>query len=178
MPKAARIHLGTFGRVHGLRGEVRLRVSRLLEPAIPGLPRVFLAREDGESRALSIEGARPHGDAFLLKLEGIDDRTGAEALRGAEVEAAREDLEAAGAEGPFVEDLVGLRVETREGRAIGTLEDVLEYPAGDLYKVRGDGAEHLIPAVPAIVVAIDLEDGRMVVDPPPGLLDINRQPVK
>jgi 16S rRNA processing protein RimM len=174
MPKAARIHLGTIGRVHGLGGEVRLKVSRLLEPAIPALRRVSLAKEGGEPRFFFVESVRPHGDAFLLKLEGIADRTEAESLRGTEAWADRGDLEAAGARGPFHEDLVGLAVETKEGRAIGMVEEVLEYPAGDLYKVRGDGEEHLIPAAPGIVVSIDLDRGRMVVDPPPGLLEINR----
>jgi len=174
MPKAARIHLGTIGRVHGLGGEVRLKVSRLLDPALPALRRVFLADEEEEIRAFLVESVRPHGDVFLLKLEGIDDRTEAEGLRGAEAWADRRDLEAAGAKGPFREELVGLAVWTREGRAIGTIEEVLEYPAGDLYRVRGAEEEHLIPAAPGIVVLIDLESGRMIVDPPPGLLEINR----
>ncbi|RPJ42227.1 MAG: 16S rRNA processing protein RimM [Candidatus Latescibacterota bacterium] len=173
MPLASRIRLGRIGSVHGLQGEIRLRVPAPLEGAFAGLRRAYLAPDGEEGRPVPIDSSRRHGDVFLVKFQGVNDRNGAEELRGLDVLAARGDLEEAGAAGPFPEDLDGIRVETREGKPVGVLVETLEYPAGALYRVLDGEKEHLIPGAPEIVLSIDLESGRMIIAPPPGLLELN-----
>jgi 16S rRNA processing protein RimM len=173
MARAERIRLGIVGRAHGLGGDFHLFVPRMLDAALPKLRRVFLTPVGGERRDAPVLGVRRHGPAFLVRLEGVQGRTAAEGIRGAYVDADRGDLAGAGCEGPFIEDLVGLEVATREGRSLGTLEEVLEYPGGDLYRIGSGRAEILLPAVPEIILEIDWEAGRMLVAPPPGLLEIN-----
>ncbi len=159
--------------MHGLQGEVRLRVPPPLEGAFVCLTRVSLAHAGHDPRTYLIQSKRRHGDVFLVKFGGVEGRDGAEALRGGEVEASREDLESAGATGTFPEDIDGIEVVTKEGRAVGTLVEILDYPAGPLYRVRDGEKEHLIPAAPVFIVSIDVDAGRMVVAPPPGLLELN-----
>ncbi len=70
-------------------------------------------------------------------------------------------------------DLVGLRVSTVAGMDVGVVVDVVHTPAGELLAVdRADGREVLIPFVREIVPRVDVLDGRLVVDPPPGLFDL------
>lgn len=176
MNGTGRIRIGAVGGVHGLRGEVRLHTDRRYAGAAGRLPCLFLLFEGkGEVRERRIVSVRPHQDVLLVTLEGVPDRTAAEALKGASVLAEREDLAAAGAEGPYPEDLLGLAAVDREGKEIGLLEDILEYPLADMYLVSGPGGEHLVPAVPEFIGEIDLEGGRIVLTLPPGFLDINRE---
>jgi 16S rRNA processing protein RimM len=63
-------------------------------------------------------------------------------------------------------------VETEDGRVVGEMTGIETSPAHDLWVVRGDGREHLIPAVPEIVVEVDLEAKRVVIRPPEGLLEL------
>ena len=68
--------------------------------------------------------------------------------------------------------LVGCRVETEDGHAVGELSGVEPSPAHDLWVVRSEGREHLIPAVPEIVREVDLGARRVVIRPPEGLLEL------
>ncbi|MFH1279646.1 MAG: ribosome maturation factor RimM [Candidatus Eisenbacteria bacterium] len=170
-----RIRIGAVGGVHGLRGEVRLHTDRRFAEAAGRLTRVFVLRDgEGEARERVVVAARRHKDVLLVTLEGVPDRTAAEALKGVIVFAGREDLAAAGAEAPYPEDLLGLAVTDRKGEEIGVLEDILEYPGYDMFVVAGPDGDHLVPAVPEFVTEVDLEGGRIVLTLPPGLLDINR----
>lgn len=170
------IYIGTIGKAHGIRGEVRLHVGRLHAETVPSLRRVLLAGDDAPESEFRVETIRPHQDVFLVKFEEVADRNEAESLRGLEARVRREEIESAGADTLFPEDLVGLDVITVDGDRVGELEEILEYPASDMYRVRGEKGEHLIPAVPEIVVEIDPKGRRIVIAPPEGLLDLNHEP--
>jgi 16S rRNA processing protein RimM len=127
-----------------------------------------LHHEDG--RALAVETVRAHRNRFLVKFEGVDDRAGAEQLRGAlYVDAAdARDLEA----GEFWEhDLNGLTVvRAGTGERLGTISHVQPGPAQDLLVLDTPAGERLVPLVAGIVVGVDLDARRVTVDPPEGLL--------
>ncbi|MBN1824749.1 MAG: 16S rRNA processing protein RimM [Candidatus Eisenbacteria bacterium] len=165
------IRIGGVGKAHGLQGEVRVYLDRRFAAAFPDLRRILLVDEKGREKETDFEVRPSFADSGLISTALAGDRDGAEALRNAVIFADREDLAAVGVEGPFHEDLIGLRVVTREGRDLGVLEDVLPYPAGDLYRVVGEGGETLLPDSPGLIVGID--GGVMTVDPLPGLLGLN-----
>lgn len=122
-----------------------------------------------ESRRL--RSARVTGDIVYLKLQGVEDRDAAEALRGLDVLVPRaEAVELP--EGQFFWDqVIGLHVEDTSGRPLGAVTDILETGANDVYVVKAPGRrEILVPAIKDVVQLIDPEAGRMVIDPPPGLL--------
>lgn len=157
---------GQVGKPHGLGGEVY--VIRLSDD-----PRRFdagseLQHEDG--RTLVVESARDHRNRFLVKFEDVDDRDAAETLRGALFVPA--DEARALEEGEFWEhDLTGLAVvHAGTGEAVGTVGHVQEGPAQDLLVVHTPSGERLIPFVAEIVVEVDVESGKVTIDPPEGLL--------
>ena len=117
-------------------------------------------------RLFSVEGARIHKGHVLLKLEGIDSIDDAEAWREARVQVRRSDAVPLAEGSYYVADLIGMEVVTRDGRALGRLEQVLPYPAQDLLKV----GDILIPAVKEFVDEVDVAGKKIVVAPPPGLL--------
>jgi 16S rRNA processing protein RimM len=158
----ASVRVGFVRRAVGLGGEVE--VEPLGDNPRRFQPGSVMRAGGGEVR---VERAQPSGAHGLrLKLAGIDGRDAADRLRGKYLEVAATELaELPG--GEYYEwQLQGLHVVDPGGHALGRLEEVLEYPANDVYRVRGPGGELLIPAIREVVREIDLGAGRMVVDVP------------
>jgi 16S rRNA processing protein RimM len=107
----------------------------------------------------------------LVKFRGYSDRARAEELIGGSLKIPRERLKPAGPDRYYIADLIGLSVETAEGRRIGVVRDVLQTGANDVYVVDVEGREVLVPAVDHVVKSIDLARGRLVIDLVDGLLD-------
>lgn len=169
--------VGKVVAAHGIRGEVRVvpvetTVDRLLE-----LDAVFCRRDDRSKpaerrRRYVVEGSRLHRSAVLFKLRGVDDRDVAEGLRGCWLEIPGDELKPLPAGRYYVFELVGCRVDTVDGRSLGEVAEVLDTGANDVYVVRGaDGRETLIPAIKPVIQQVDVEAGRIVIDPLPGLID-------
>lgn len=167
-----------IGRPHALRGEVTVQLhtddpeSRL----VPGT--VFDTRAEpgsGVPRQLTLATTRVHRGIWLLGFEEIPDRTGAESLRGTRLVMAAEDVEdEEDSEGWYEADLVGLTARTPDGSDIGEVVALELGAAQDrLVLRRPDGRQVLVPFVEAIVPEVDPEAGRLVVDAPPGLLDLD-----
>ncbi len=129
-----------------------------------------LHHEDG--RQLTVESAREHRNRFLVKFEGVGARTEADGLRGALYVPASDARELDS--GEFWErDLEGLAaVHAGTGQEIGTVAYVQPGPAQDLLVLDTPDGERLVPFVSEIVVEVDVGAGRVVVDPPEGLLDL------
>jgi 16S rRNA processing protein RimM len=119
-------------------------------------------------RELLVATARRHRSRWLVRFEGVEDRTAADALRGATLSASpRRDRVAP--DELWVHELVGAEVRDASGEALGRVVAVEANPAHDLL-VLDDGA--LVPAV----FVVEHESHLVVVDPPAGLLDVNRRP--
>ena len=114
-----------------------------------------------------------HKERPLLLLEGVADRTAAEALRGCKLFVRREDLPEPDDDEVYLEDLLDCDVVLPDGARIGRL-DHFEYPAGlEMWVIMtDDDKEVLFPARPEFIVGFDLEIPAVVIDPPEGLLDI------
>lgn len=125
-----------------------------------------LATERGP---LTVASTVWHSGRLLCRFEGVDDRTGAEALRGLELRIPAAERGEAGDDAWWDEDLIGLRVLAPDGAPLGVVADVV-HSAQDLLTVTtADGREVLVPFVAAIVPRVDVAGGRIIVDPPPGL---------
>jgi 16S rRNA processing protein RimM len=161
-----------IGKAHGLRGEVTVQVLTGA-PDERFLPGATFAAEPAEAGPLVLRSARDNNGILLLGFEGTDDRTGAEALRGTKLLA--DVLADDGDEESWYErDLVGLKVVTLDGSEVGEVTALESRPAQDLLVLRlTDGREARVPFVKAIVPEVDVEGGRVVLDPPPGLLDLD-----
>jgi 16S rRNA processing protein RimM len=167
--------VGRVVRAHGVTGEVVVEI-RTDDPDLRFSPGSSLrgrpSRGGPESRYV-IESVRDHGGRLLVRLDGVADRSAADALRGTLFLVDSADL-------PPIEDpdefydhqLEGLRVVTTTGTDVGAVTEVLHTAAGELLSVRTEEAEALVPFVSAIVRSVSLADQTIVIDPPDGLLEL------
>lgn len=168
--------IGRVLKAHGTAGELKV-IPETDDPArFESLAVVYLGRSrPAQTTPYEVEAVRhqttKRGPLVLLKLAHIDDRTGAEALRQQHVYAAESDLPPLAEDESFIHDLVGLAVVSETGEALGTVENVAQAPAHDVFVVAREGQEApvLIPAVEAFVQEVDLEEGRLVVRPIEGM---------
>lgn len=131
-------------------------------------PGARLIHEDG--RELVVQGFRRHRNRLLVRFEGVSSREGAEGLRGA-VFVTSADLRTL-EKGEFWEhDLIGCRIYDVSGEDLGAVESVRPGPAQDLLVVSTARGERLVPVVREIVVEVDPDARRVVIEAPPGLLD-------
>jgi len=141
-----------------------------IERRFEGLETI-LVRAGGDTRELAVESVRPKGKLLLLKLGGVDDRTAAQALRGAELGVSGGSVSPVPEGQYYVHDMVGCKVIGKSGRLVGEVRDVVRMPASDVFVVDGPGGEVLIPFVDAFVRRIDLENKRVEIDEIEGLVD-------
>ena len=168
---ATAVTVGRIAAARGLRGELRIEpLTDFPERFAPGA-RLWL---DGGWRC--VESSRFQGRSVYLKLEGIDDRTAAERLRGHELQLPR--AQPLDADDVFYQhDIVGLRVETAERELLGKVESIFSTGANDVYVVRGERGELLLPAVEDVIKQVDINGGRVVVELLPGL-EFTKTPAK
>jgi 16S rRNA processing protein RimM len=167
--------VGRVVKAHGLTGEIVVEV-RTDDPELRFAPGAVLRAKgsDQRERNYAVVAARMHGTRLLVRLAGVADRDGADALRGSLFVIDSADLPPIDeADTYYDHQLEGLRVRTTDGRDIGTVAEVLHTPGGELLAVNRDQAvELLVPFVSAIVTSVSLEDGIVEIDPPEGLLDL------
>lgn len=173
-----RVCVGVVTGAHGVRGAVRLK-SFTAEPedvAAYGP----LEDERGERRfALRLVGSARGGSAkgvLIAAIPGIDDRDRAEALRGLRLYLPRSALPPPEEEEYYHADLIGLEATLPDGAALGTVRAVHDFGAGDTLEIeRSEGQPVMVPFTKAVVPVVDLDAGRLVIDPPPGLLEPGKE---
>jgi 16S rRNA processing protein RimM len=172
--------IGRVAKPHGIRGELIVDV-RTDDPElrfVPGtslrgqLPRAKGAKRT-EERRFTITAARNHSGRLLVSLEGVDDRTAADDLRGLLFLIDAADVDSGDDPDAFYDhELIGLPVRTIAGDDVGVVRDVIHLPGSDLLVVTAadDGREILVPFVSEIVPTITRGDS-VLIDPPDGLLE-------
>ena len=161
--------MGKILRAHGIRGEVVIvrfgDSPGLLEPG----SRLRLRVGQGGELDAVVASARPVKGTWVVALEGVETRNDAEALAGAVLVTDRAALPALEAGRYYEFEIVGLAVVSEEGETLGTVREILDAGANDVYVIDGPRGEWLLPAGP-MVRNIDLAAGRLVVHVLPGLL--------
>jgi 16S rRNA processing protein RimM len=166
-----RVVVGRIGRPHGIRGQVTVE-PRTDEPDQRFAPgsRLLIANTDD---VLVVSSMHWHSGRLLLTIEGVEDRNGAEALRDTIVEVDRDPLELPEEPGEYFDSqLVGCQVFDADGLDLGEVIDVVHLPSQDLLSVTSAaGREFMIPFIEQFVPEVDISAKRILVTPPPGLLD-------
>ncbi|MCX6030652.1 MAG: ribosome maturation factor RimM [Chloroflexi bacterium] len=162
--------IGAIVGVHGIRGEVKVSLMTDFPERFRRGAKVYLG-SGNEVAPVEIEAARPHKDFMLVKFKSVPDRNAAELLREQMVLIPEAEAMPLGEHENYAHDLIGLAVETADGRILGRLVEMLFTKANDVYVVQGDAGEVLIPALRDVVRQVDLAAGKMVVMLPEGLLD-------
>ena len=193
------IAVGQIVRAHGIRGEVIVAV-RTDEPGVRFAVGSVLPTEPPERGPLTVAASRWHSGRLIVAFEGVRDRTAAEGLRGTLLILDWAQITSLSDPDEFYDhELIGLGVVTAAGDPVGVVADVLHH-GPDILVIRREGApgqvtpgqvtpgqvtpgqvtpgsrgreaaEALVPFVSAIVTDVDVAAGRLVIDPPPGLLD-------
>ncbi len=174
----APIVLGVIVGSHGVSGRVRVKPFTDDPVAVGDYGPVFLSRNGriGDTSCdIKVTGVTK--GQVIVALEGIKDRDAADALRGAEL---RVDRAALGDpqeedEGWYYADLVGLKVETADGAALGTVVDVHDFGAGDLLEIQPVAGDETVMMAfnESNVPVVDLDAGRLIADPPLGTFDVD-----
>jgi 16S rRNA processing protein RimM len=166
-----RVVVGRIGRPHGIRGEVTVE-TRTDEPDERFAPGAVLS-VDGPVTQLVVERTHWHSGRLLVTFEGTHDRNDAEALRGLLLHVERDaDETPDDPEEYYDSSLEGCEVTLTDGTPVGTVAEVVHLPSQDLLSVRTpDERDVLVPFVSAIVPAVDVVARRIIIDPPPGLLE-------
>ena len=165
-----RVLLGVVAAPHGVRGLVRIRSYTEDPMAVAAYGP--LSDETGK-RAYRVEALSAARGAVLARIEGVADRTAAEAARGLRLYVERSALPTTGEREWYEADLVGLAAVGRDGRDWGKVLAFHDFGAGRAMEVSGGGASRssvMLPFTDAVVPEIDVEGGKVVVDPPAGVL--------
>lgn len=165
------IAVARIGKSIGLKGEVAVTVlgdrpDRLLE-----LSNVEVGPEEGPTQRRTIESVSVRNGRTVLKFEKVSTRTEAEALTGSWIFVTEEEGARPGRGSYLVHELIGCTVVAEDGRVIGTLNDVMALPAGDLWVVRSGDKETLIPAVKEFVREVDLASRKIMIHVIEGLVE-------
>ena len=171
MSGSVRLELGRVIKAVGLQGEFKLLLSEDFWPEVLESEKLVLegADQSGDVRVIS---ARPAGHCLILKVEGVDDREGADALRDSVLVFESEELDVPGPEEVRPFQVIGLEVKLAGGERLGEVADLEPMPAQPLLLVKGEERDYRIPFVEPIVREWNAEEGWIEIDPPPGLLEI------
>lgn len=167
--------VGAIASVHGIKGEVKV-FPTTDEPEKFKKLKTVLLRTAKEEREVRLQSARFFKNMVIVKLEGIESPEEAQKYRGAGLWIARGQAVPLKEDEYYQADLIGLSVLTEDGEKLGTLTDVLETGANDVYEITlQDERKVLFPAIRDCVKEVDLEAGRMTVHVMDGLLDLAKR---
>jgi 16S rRNA processing protein RimM len=162
-----RIKIGQVVNVVGLKGELKVYHYSDYKERFEELAKIYL-----ENTQYKISGVRYMKDIVILKLSGIDDRTEAEKHKGEDVYIDKTDIRELPEDTYYIFDLIGLKAVDESGVVIGTLCDVIQNSAQDLYEIERENKDKfLIPAVEEFILKIDMESRTMTVRLIEGLIE-------
>ncbi|MEN8257073.1 MAG: ribosome maturation factor RimM [Thermodesulfobacteriota bacterium] len=170
---AGLVHVGKVTKPHGIRGEVKIYSLSGQPENFRDYPQLILVDEGGERREYKVGKFRVQGNFAVVGLPGVADRNSAAELVGCQVWVGEDYLVPLDEDEFYWHDVMGAEVVDLDGNSLGRLVSLLATGGADLMVVRQNEEEVLIPSQPEFLVEIGPE--KIIVDLPPGLLDINRR---
>lgn len=164
------VAVGRVVAAHGLKGELKAVPLSDSPERLKEIRSVFVSKDGSdEVSRFEIASVRDGGGMWLVKLNGVDDRNGAESLRGAWLSIPQSERRVPPEGAYYPDQLAGMRVETDTGEAVGTVSGVLRAGGRNLLAVDREGSEILIPMVKELIKRVDLDSGKVVIDSIEGL---------
>ena len=171
----ARVCVGAVTGARGLKGEVRIKAFTADPEDVAAYGPVS---DESGKRTFRVRVTGRAKDLVIARIDGVDDRDAAEALKGTGLYVARSALPAVEAGTYYHADLIGIGVETVAGERLGKIKAVHNFGAGDVIEVAGTGRSVMVPFTDRVVTAVDVKMGRVVIEPPKGLFDDDGGPAK
>lgn len=165
-----KLQVGVISSTHGIRGEVKVFPTTDDPARFEYLKKVTL--DTGrEQLPLEIEGVKFFKQFVILKFKGIDNINDIEKYKGKSLFVDREDAVELEEDEYFIADMIGMKVVTEDGNDFGTLKDIIETGANDVYEVEmKDGKTVLLPAIKECILDVDLEEMKMTIHLMDGLI--------
>lgn len=166
------LQVGIITSTHGVRGEVKVYPTTDDPRRFRRLKEVVL--DTGKEKMnLEIEGVKFFKQFVILKFKGLDNINDIEKYRQKSLYVTRKNAVRLQKDEYFIADLIGLKVQDEDGKELGTVKDVIETGANDVYEVEmADGKSLLLPAIKQCILNVDVENGTMQVHVLEGLLDL------
>lgn len=162
MNKNDLITIGIIIAPHGVRGDLRIMPQTDFPDRFLHMDACYI-----DGKEYHIASTRFHKQYILASFQEIPDRNEAELMAKKEIQVRREDLVELPEGRYYIFDMIGMEVQDTKGAVLGTLTDVLQPGANDVYVVSKDGEpDQLFPAIDGVVISIDVEKQLMIVDPP------------
>lgn len=162
------LEAGKIVNTHGIRGEVKIMPYTDSPELLAEFDRLFLDKAHTE---VIIEHSRAFKNMVIAKIEGVNTPEEADKLRNKLLYMHRDDLEL-DEDTYFIQDLIGMEVRDADsGQVYGKIADVMQTGANDVYVVKGDDREYLVPAIGDVVVSTDIDADIMTIRPLEGLFD-------
>jgi 16S rRNA processing protein RimM len=168
------IYLGRIVKAFGIRGELKFQPSDdFWESALNSKHLVLHSWLDDEvkRRPAVFLTTRPHGNNFVVKLDGVEDRDAAEAVVGGELFVADDQIDVDMPDGLLPFQLLGITAKTESGEMLGEISSIMHSAAHDIYEITGANGSFLVPAVPEFIISVDAADRTITVRPMPGLIE-------
>jgi len=153
-----KVPMGRVVAPWGVKGWVKVEPYGDERGNLCGFPS-WLVEKHGKLQTVSVAECKVHGAHVVARFEGYDDRDRAEAWRGAEVMLRWGDLPPAAPNEVYQADLIGLEVRGAKGERLGRIVEILDNPGNPVLRVAGEDRERLVPFVPPVIRAIDVEAG-------------------
>ncbi|OWY39767.1 ribosome maturation factor RimM [Xenophilus sp. AP218F] len=157
------VPMGFVRGAFGIKGWIKIHADTEYADGLFDYP-VWWLGKDGSWKPYTFENGAVQPKALAAKLEGVDDRDAAEALRGMQIAVPRSELPEAGEGEYYWNDLIGLEVVNQEGETLGKVDSLLETGANDVLVVKRENGQCLIPFVDRHVLQVSLAEGRILVD--------------
>ena len=162
---------GVVSKVFGVRGEVKIHSYSRRAEEFEELHSVLVGKKEEGAVRREIEKVVARGNDIYVKFRDISDRNASELLVGHFLFVEQSQRKRLASGEYFVDDFLGLEVRDGANTLLGVVEEVLNYPAHDIYVVRAGGASVMVPAVKEIIRSVDLKRRTMIIDPPEGLFE-------
>lgn len=162
--------VGRVVKTQGIKGQMRVSSAGGNFLTFSAGNMIFFEQKEGSKRAFTVESSRPHKEMTILALREVKRIEEAKELVGCSVYVDKADLKPLPPDEFYWYQLQGLRVETEDGKRLGILEEILPTGGNDVFVVRKEGQEILLPATEEVVVRVDLKEKIMVIHLLEGLL--------
>lgn len=166
------LRVGVISSTHGVRGEVKVFPTTDDINRYKKLKEVYLVTDSGNI-LLKLEQVKFSKNMVIVKFKGFDNINDIEKYKGKDLLVTRENAVELAPDENFIVDLIGLNVVTDEGEEFGTVADILQTPANDVYVIKAkDGKEYLFPSIKQCILDVNLEEKRVLVHIMDGLLEL------
>lgn len=165
------IPIGKILREWGVKGEMKAIPLTPDLKRVRELRKVIIISPEGQKEERLITSIRQLNDSILISFDGCNSPEEASRYRGCMISIRRSESPRLPEGYYYYNEIIGLEVFTVDGNYVGKVEDIIETKSNDVYIVKKDGSEYLIPAIRDVIKKIDLKANKIIIEPMNGLLD-------